>query len=211
MDDNARTGHTRNQNTGGFTLIELLIVVAIIAILAAIAVPNFMEAQARAKITRARADMRTIATAIESYKVDYQTIMGTRDWQSEMGLGQDEARLVAYSKMTTPVAYLTTVPLDPFETESQQERYKHVFQFQTSNLFSTNDWDKPRQRGYTWLVGSYGPLLARGGVINRKVLRGQTDAHKCFIYDSTNGTKSSGWIIRTNKGDMTTPDMSPGV
>ncbi len=51
-------------------MIELLIVVAIIAILAAIAVPNFLEAQVRAKVSRAQADMRSIATAIESYRVD---------------------------------------------------------------------------------------------------------------------------------------------
>ena len=55
----------------GFTLIELLIVVAIIAILAAIAVPNFLEAQVRAKVSRAKSDMRTIATALESYAVDH--------------------------------------------------------------------------------------------------------------------------------------------
>lgn len=53
-----------------FTLIELLIVVAIIAILAAIAVPNFLEAQVRAKVSRARADMRSAATAIEARAVD---------------------------------------------------------------------------------------------------------------------------------------------
>jgi prepilin-type N-terminal cleavage/methylation domain-containing protein len=56
--------------TKAFTLIELLIVVAIIAILAAIAVPNFLEAQTRAKVSRAKNDMRTLATAIESYQVD---------------------------------------------------------------------------------------------------------------------------------------------
>ena len=54
----------------GFTLIELLIVVAIIAILAAIAVPNFLEAQTRAKVSRVKSDLRTYATAIESYAVD---------------------------------------------------------------------------------------------------------------------------------------------
>ena len=55
----------------GFTLIELLIVVAIIAILAAIAVPNFLEAQTRAKITRVKSDLRTLATGVESYMVDH--------------------------------------------------------------------------------------------------------------------------------------------
>jgi type II secretion system protein G len=54
----------------GFTLIELLIVVAIIAILAAIAVPNFLEAQVRSKVSRVKSDMRSIDTALQAYYVD---------------------------------------------------------------------------------------------------------------------------------------------
>jgi len=52
-----------------FALIELLIVLAIIAILAAIAAPNFLEAQIRAQVSHYRTDIRSIDTAIESYRI----------------------------------------------------------------------------------------------------------------------------------------------
>ena len=54
----------------GFTLIELLIVIAIIGILAAIAIPNLLNAVQRGKQKRSMSDMRTLATAIEAYAVD---------------------------------------------------------------------------------------------------------------------------------------------
>ena len=54
----------------GFTLIELLIVVAIIGIIAAIAIPNLLNAVNRGRQKRTMADIRSIATAIESYSVD---------------------------------------------------------------------------------------------------------------------------------------------
>ncbi|GAH26953.1 unnamed protein product [marine sediment metagenome] len=54
----------------GFTLIELLIVVAIIGIIAGIAIPNFLGARSKARVTRVFADMRAIADALEMYYVD---------------------------------------------------------------------------------------------------------------------------------------------
>ena len=60
----------RNRNAKGFTLIELLIVVAIIGIIAAIAIPNLLNAIDRGKQKRTMADMRSIGTAVESYAVD---------------------------------------------------------------------------------------------------------------------------------------------
>lgn len=54
----------------GFTLIELLIVVAIIGIIAAIAIPNLLNAIDRGRQKRTMADMRSIGTAVESYSVD---------------------------------------------------------------------------------------------------------------------------------------------
>jgi general secretion pathway protein G len=60
----------RHNRQGGFTLIELLIVVAIIGIIAAIAVPSLLNAVQRARQKRSMADMRSVGTALESYNVD---------------------------------------------------------------------------------------------------------------------------------------------
>ena len=91
-----------------FTLIELLIVIAIIAILALIAVPNFLEAQTRAKVTRLKADFRTILTAMQAYAVDYGTYP-----DDELGRNR-VADFGPFTLLTTPVAYLSSVPTNPF-------------------------------------------------------------------------------------------------
>src|SRR5215831_2315038 len=65
-----RKGDFEMRKQKGFTLIELLIVVAIIGIIAAIAIPNLLNAIDRGKQKRTMADMRSIGTAIESYAVD---------------------------------------------------------------------------------------------------------------------------------------------
>src|SRR5689334_15687009 len=88
----------------GFTLIELLIVVAIIAILAGIAVPNFLEAQVRYKVTRSLAEMRTIATASEIYRIGHR---GALPGNPAKNMFNWIARYEYWSALTTPTAYMS--------------------------------------------------------------------------------------------------------
>lgn len=60
----------RTKSRDGFTLIELLIVVVIIGILAAIAVPKFSSTKEQAYVARMRSDLRNIATAQTAYEAD---------------------------------------------------------------------------------------------------------------------------------------------
>ena len=59
-----------NKNRGGFTLVEIMIVVAIIALLAAIAVPNFLRARKRSQATRMLEDLRIIDSALDQYAIE---------------------------------------------------------------------------------------------------------------------------------------------
>ena len=59
-----------NKNRGGFTLVEIMIVVAIIALLAAIAVPNFLRARKRSQATRILEDLRLLDSAMDQYAID---------------------------------------------------------------------------------------------------------------------------------------------
>ena len=70
-----------NKNRGGFTLVEIMIVVAIIALLAAIAVPNFLRARKRSQATRILEDLRMIDSAIDQYAIENNKSGGaTVDW-----------------------------------------------------------------------------------------------------------------------------------
>ncbi len=101
----------------GFTLIELLIVVAIIAILAAIAVPNFLHAQLRAKLARVQGDMHSDCVALESYMVDYGVYPPTQNPLVTLGSAQPSESIWSGYRLfccTTPVQYIKSVPNDPF-------------------------------------------------------------------------------------------------
>jgi type IV pilus assembly protein PilA len=69
----------RAQDEKGFTLIELLVVILIIGILAAIALPAFLNQRAKAQDTEAKSAARTAQTALETYYTDEQTYIGATD------------------------------------------------------------------------------------------------------------------------------------
>ena len=62
---------------GGFTLVEIMIVVAIIALLAAIAVPNFMRARKRSQAVRVLEDLRILDNGLDQYAIDNGKVGGT--------------------------------------------------------------------------------------------------------------------------------------
>jgi len=142
-----------------FTLIELLIVVAIIGILAAIAVPNFLNAQVRAKIARCKSDLRSIGMAQEQYYLDKNAYPPSH-------------YLIL---LTTPVSYLSSVPTDvfppPFEKDSGQPETMVTWTWY--RYFSTPEG--VNSRGTTvchdyWLY--FPPFLARGEAVSRSNAQG---------------------------------------
>lgn len=91
----------------GFTLIELMIVVAIIAILAGILIPNFVNARSQAQTSACMSNLRSIATALELLYADEQDYgpPGTRDVTPDNLKGQ------------SGVYYLNNTPKDPAATD----------------------------------------------------------------------------------------------
>jgi prepilin-type N-terminal cleavage/methylation domain-containing protein len=201
----------------GFTLIELLIVVAIIAILAAIAVPNFLEAQMRSKIARVRTDMRTVAVGMEAYFVDWNGYPQHRDFAAPPP--PPEQQRPWWQGLTTPVAYLTMVPKDPFfySTTALSATpwgggYIHYDPvFNTWDGIMGNSWGpwdgfvpEMRNRGIWWVLWSVGPdgLHDFAGWASPNSSGGMTNKGTAMavFYDPTNGTVSRGDLIRFGPG-----------
>jgi type II secretion system protein G len=94
--------HTAREAERGFTLIELMIVVAIIAILAGILIPNFVNARAQAQTAACESNLRAIATALELYYADNQV------YPTASGAAVQPTLLTANG-----LAYLNNTPKDP--------------------------------------------------------------------------------------------------
>jgi|ERR1043166_625868 prepilin-type N-terminal cleavage/methylation domain-containing protein len=80
-----------SKNRGGFTLVEIMIVVAIIALLAAIAVPGFLRARKRSQATRILNDLRMIDSAVDQYAIETNRSSGASvtftDWKAYIKQG----------------------------------------------------------------------------------------------------------------------------
>lgn len=201
----------------GFTLVDFLIVAAAIAILAAIAIPNFAVSQQRAKISRVKNDLRSLSVAMEAYHIDikkYPCAHGgawsARDLWAEYLTG-----------LSTPVAYIPSVKLsDPFQPISKsgwswqpQDFYGSYFYVQFGDADGpAHSWGAmmrlggqnkvPNIDGFT--IASYGPNRTYDYIeyacLDTSVASGpwplKVWGFPGAIYDSSNGTISAGDIAR---------------
>ena len=178
-----------NGSHKGFSLMELLIAAGIISILAAIAVPNFLEAQTRAKVSRAKAELKTIAGALEAYHVDNHIYP---PWMIQgVDINPTSRRLFP---LTTPVAYITSIPRkDPFQDKIIPGTYD-TYDYVDAESFARAGDPEPsfRSRGAEWRISSAGPdcINTYGGPTYLT-----SPANPGYDYDPTNGTISKGDIV----------------
>ncbi len=193
----------------GFTLIELLIVVAIIGILAAIAVPNFLNARVRANIARTSGDLRALAMGIQTYQLDQNAFPPNNSHLT-----------IQLTELTTPVSYLSDVGFrDIFkavqgDTGNNVQSYLY-FLYKSNSSNPSMAWiDQAGQSKWStdgFCLSSWGPDRVQGARENNNptgtmlgppiewvYIRMREGAANPFggVYSPSNGTVSSGDIGR---------------
>ena len=187
----------------GFTFVELVVVMAIIAILTAIAVPNFLEAQVRGSVARSKAELALLNSAINSYRLDQKVY----PQNAQAGY----ADVWSLTCLTTPVAYLTRLQMDALTTQEARGihhvggvaptpyRYYNALQAAPKEglQFSPPE-GKVFFPGYVaGLVWGYGPASAMPPDPPRPVTAIDTKGvANLTLYDPTNGTTSRGDIYQ---------------
>jgi prepilin-type N-terminal cleavage/methylation domain-containing protein len=185
----------------GFTLIELLIVIAIILILIAIALPNFLEAQIRAKVARVQGDIRSISQGQEAYYLDRKV------YTNDCG-GSNPGCL----QLTTPIKFMATIPYDPFGVHRYGGGWNyHYDQVRAFYPMGTGTWgsipylkarkiypntQEPAVRD-AYIIYSAGPtwdFMEPGGPTG--TFPQPQEQCSWTKYSPTNGTSSYGGIIR---------------
>lgn len=187
-----------------FTLIELLIVVAIIGILSAVAVPQLINARTKAKLAGVYGAMKTIQTAIAAYRLDHT--------HPPIDMGPDAQDGITYLALTTPVPYVTSIDVfrDPFKTHAEEDMgiyyaygsAYHISRFddiERINLFQQNNvsyflfgWGPDRQPNWPWAL--LGETLS---MLNEPSKTGPNRDGGIF-YSITNGLISQGDIVSTD-------------
>ncbi len=209
----------KQENHTGFTLIELLIVVAIIGILAAIAVPNFMNARLRATVAKVQGDIKALSTAVEMYTVDHGAypddgqVTGVPWWMNNRHL-------------TTPIPYIATIPTDPFlerspagETTNGLRQYWYASydgyglmrnpgrQTSVAGRNNVRLFDPPRQN-FRFAFISPGPdgcwEWDRGNGVS-DCYAGDRHMGDVFYYDMSNGLISQGDLYSYGPGSAYNP------
>jgi type II secretion system protein G len=190
----------------GFTLIELLIVIAIILILISIALPNFLEAQVRAKVARAKGDLHSLAVALESYRIDWRILPKEKPVTG----GQDYV-WNHQKRLTTPHAYLKSLPMDSFRyavTENFGFGNMYLYVLHCYDLYEAgwrgtgNPYDLEYLRQVFvmsipgWSLYSTGPDYAHYSPPKPFVTSATLEF---LLYSPTNGTVSEGNIVRNNR------------
>lgn len=180
----------RTLQQSGFTLIELLIVVAIIGILAAIAVPNFLNAQLRAKIAATESNMQAIGTALGMYSIDHGKYPHTYIPGSATFINP---RIVRFKRLTTPIAYMSASVRDVFNRIDTEADAVYPFwgpdtmdHRRYSTWFDHPDMLHIKGQKGGWAIMSFGPDQDFES----------TEKQYLLWFDATNGLNSDGDIYR---------------
>lgn len=193
----------------GFTLLEVAILLVIVSILVAIAIPNFRIAEIKSKIALVRGQLNTLALALESYNSDNDNYPPSTYSQPTVPALADDGKSNRTSyfmlkPLTTPVAYVARIPEDPFANNNTPPtfdqgygRYGHVNA--AYSYRSAKGTDRPTfpfyvQYDQEWALGSVGP--------DGDYDSWGTGPDNLMFYDPTNGVQSNGDLLRIEKGGM---------
>jgi prepilin-type N-terminal cleavage/methylation domain-containing protein len=184
-----------------FTIGELIIVLIIIGILAAIAIPNFLEGSYRSPVTKVKSASRSLATAIEAYYVEHKAYPAMRPMTSFTKKAKRLSKVggltlmsiepgrpdIGLAGLTTPVAFISELPMD--ECAQKNVKLKVPLAYYTDDngwiLFSPGndkDYDLNPARDYDSSI----PQPSEHLIITA-------------TYDPTNGTNSDGDVWRVKQ------------
>jgi prepilin-type N-terminal cleavage/methylation domain-containing protein len=201
-----------------FTLIELLIVIGILSVLSGLAVPTYLESLTRARISKAKSDMRMFALGVESYFVDNAQYPIPDDFNgvpipaNVYDVDPLDTRIPI--SLTTPISYLGSLLDDPFKKDGPFERRIYYLRtrdyYEGANGLGTFDDHVLDMVGPSGMLQIHYLVLSRGPDQDREEPVGYAWAGisepesvpgvGLALYDPTNGTDSSGDIVYLGAG-----------